>query len=227
MSAAFRRIFGVPRRAHASNRGTPAKLIVGLGNPGPSYAGNRHNVGFMAIAQLAKSCGMHFDKRKGDARIAEGNIDGISVVLARPQTYMNASGRAVSALLDRYKLTSDDLIVIHDDLDLPVGRIRIRKGGSSGGHKGIQSIIENTGSPDFLRVRVGIGRPAGDETSEHENKVIDYVLGNFDGEERAVIQKAIPRVAEAVKSVLVDGLVKAMNRFNLSVENPTPPTPPQ
>ena len=228
MSAAFRRVFGTRSRVDSSALGIPKRLIVGLGNPGQGYSGNRHNVGFMAVAYIAKSFGMHFDKRKGEARIAEGNINDVPVVLARPQTYMNASGKAVSTLLGKYKLTFDDLIVIHDDLDLPVGRIRIRKGGSSGGHKGIQSIIENVGSPEFLRVRVGIGRPTGEASRERENGVIDYVLGDFSREERTIIEDSIPRVAEAVTSIIVDGFEKAMSKFNVApVEKATQPDAPQ
>lgn len=150
------------------------------------------------------------------------------VVVARPQTFMNASGRAVSALLRAFNLTVDDLVVVHDDLDLPTGRIRVRKGGSSGGHRGIQSIIENVGSPDFSRVRVGIGRPPSAEAPhEREKNVIGYVLGDFDAEERSIIEQTIPKAAAAVESILSDGIVTAMNRFNaLQREQPSDLDPP-
>ena len=214
MSAAFRRIFNRagPKKGLQLPR---SKLIVGLGNPGRGYSANRHNVGFMTVAHLAKSHGMRFDGKKGDSRTAIGTIQSLTVVVARPQTFMNASGRAVSALLRAYRLTPDDLVVVHDDLDLPTGRSRVRKGGSSGGHKGIQSIIESIGSPDFSRVRVGIGRPPSAEAPhEREKNVIGYVLGDFDAEERLIIEQTIPKAAAAVECILTDGVVTAMNRFN-------------
>jgi peptidyl-tRNA hydrolase, PTH1 family len=215
MNAAFRRIFGATR-SHTNAQGAPAKLVVGLGNPGTGYSHNRHNVGFMSIAYLAKTHGMRFDRTKGDARVAEGNIDSTVVMLARPQTFMNASGRAVSALLKKLDLAPDDLIVIHDDLDLALGRIRLRKGGSSGGHKGVQSIIDNIASADFTRVRIGVGRPvAAGRVEEREKGVVDYVLSNFTDDERLVIDRQIPRIAEAVECLIADGLVAAMNRFNV------------
>ncbi len=214
MSAAFRRIFNRARPKKGPEP-PPSKLVVGLGNPGSGYSANRHNVGFMAVAHLARSHDMRFDGKKGDSRIAIGTIRSIPVAVARPQTFMNASGKAVSALLRAYNLEVDDLVVVHDDLDLPTGRIRVRKGGSSGGHKGIQSIIESIGSPDFSRVRVGIGRPPSAEAlHEREKNVIGYVLGDFDADERLVIEQTIPKAAEAVESILADGIVTAMNRFN-------------
>jgi PTH1 family peptidyl-tRNA hydrolase len=174
-------------------------------------------VGFISIAYLAKSHGIRFDRTKGDARVAEGSIGNTSVMLARPQTFMNASGRSVSALLKKLDLTPDDLIVIHDDLDLATGRIRLRKGGSSGGHKGVQSIIESINSPDFTRVRIGIGRPlAADRPEEREKNVVNYVLSDFTDDERLAIEREIPRVAEAVECLIADGLVTAMNKFNVA-----------
>ena len=229
MSAAFRRIFGVARRRDVDASGTPTKIVVGLGNPGREYSGNRHNVGFIAVAALAKTHGMHFDKKSGDARIAQGSIDGNGVLLARPQTYMNASGRAVLALLRKYKLTPEDLVVIHDDLDLPTGRIRVRKGGSSGGHKGVQSIIDSIGSSDFSRVRVGIGRPHGVQgASDRGKEVVDYVLGDSSPDERSAMDKAIQRAAEAAARIVVHGVVTAMNEFNSApLPDSTPPGQPQ
>lgn len=225
MNAAFRRIFGATR-SRTNAQGAPVKLVVGLGNPGAGYSRNRHNVGFMSIAYLAKSHGMRFDRAKADARVAEGSIGGTAVMLARPQTFMNASGRAVGALLKKLNLTPDDLIVIHDDLDLATGRIRLRKGGSSGGHKGVQSIIDSINSPDFTRVRIGVGRPvAGDRLEERENDVVNYVLGDFTDDERLAIDREIPRVAEAVECLIAEGLVTAMNRYNVAPgEKPASPT---
>ncbi len=226
MSAAFRHIFGAAR-SRKNTHGAPAKLVVGLGNPGSGYSRNRHNVGFMSIAYLAKSHGMRFDRTKADARVAEGNIGTTAVMLARPQTFMNASGRAVGALLKKLDLTPDDLIVIHDDLDLATGRIRLRKGGSSGGHKGVQSIIDNINSPEFMRVRIGIGRPVpADRLEERERDVVNYVLSDFSDDERLVIDQEIPRVAQAVECLISDGLVTAMNRFNV-VPGEKPASPSQ
>jgi PTH1 family peptidyl-tRNA hydrolase len=192
----------------------PSRLIVGLGNPGQGFSGNRHNVGFMSVNHLAKAHGMRFDRSKSESRVAEGEIGGISVMLARPQTFMNLSGKAVEGLMHKLKLTPDDIIVIHDDLDLPLGRIRIRKGGSSGGHNGIRSIIAEIGTEDFVRLRIGIGRPdRSDAAVARTHDVKDHVLGDFAGDERSTIEATIPRVIEAVECLLTEGLVQAMNRF--------------
>lgn len=169
----------------------------------------------MCISYFAKKHGIRFDKKRGYSRIGEGNIDGLSVMLVRPQTYMNASGTAVKALLHKTKSSVDDLIVIHDDLDLPLGRIRIRKGGSSGGHNGIKSIINNIGTEDFIRVRIGIGRPTFNEhLTTPENHVIGYVLGDFSLEENKRMLQTISRVSDAVESLITLGLGPAMNKFN-------------
>jgi PTH1 family peptidyl-tRNA hydrolase len=192
------------------------KLIVGLGNPGFLYARNRHNIGFMCVTYLAKKFRIQFDRKQGHARTGIGNIGRNKVVVARPQTYMNASGESVKALLDRLNLTPADLIVIHDDLDLPAGKIRLRLGGGSGGHKGIESIISHTGVPDFYRVRVGIGRPEENKSNSppKEEAVISYVLSDFTAEERKTIESVIPVVSEAVAYLLAEGITAAMNKYN-------------
>jgi peptidyl-tRNA hydrolase, PTH1 family len=190
------------------------KLIVGLGNPGFLYARNRHNIGFMCVSQLAKVYRIDFDRKQGHARTGIGNIGRQKVVMARPQTYMNASGEAVGALLKRLDISPADLIVIHDDLDLPVGKIRLRLGGSSGGHKGIESIIAHIGTQDFYRTRVGIGRPEADSTPVKEEAVIDYVLSDFTRDERKIIDETIPKVSEAIAFLLSKGIAAAMNRYN-------------
>jgi PTH1 family peptidyl-tRNA hydrolase len=192
------------------------KLIVGLGNPGFLYARNRHNIGFMCVSHLAKLHRIPFDRKQGAARTGIGNIARYKVVVARPQTYMNASGESVSALLKRLNVAPSDLIVIHDDLDLPVGKIRLRLGGSSGGHKGIDSIISHIGTRDFYRIRVGIGRPDGSESSDaaKEEVVIAYVLNDFTTEERKIIDETIPQVCEAIVRLLAEGLNAAMNKYN-------------
>jgi PTH1 family peptidyl-tRNA hydrolase len=169
----------------------------------------------MCVNYFAKKHGIHFDKKKGNARIGQGEVNGVLVTVARPQTFMNASGKSVNSLLKMLKINSDDLIVIHDDLDLPLGRVRIRKGGSSGGHKGVQSIIGDTGSAEFIRVRIGIGRPDTNKSGEdNEDGVINYVLGSFSVDENFIIEKIIPWVNEAIECLIFDGLVSAMDRFN-------------
>jgi PTH1 family peptidyl-tRNA hydrolase len=191
------------------------KLIVGLGNPGFLYARNRHNVGFMCVTHLARVYRIKFDRKQGHARTGIGNIGRHKVVAARPQTYMNASGESVKALMSKLNVAPSDLIVIHDDLDLPTGKIRLRLGGGSGGHKGIESIILNTGTPDFYRVRVGIGRPDEDKkASAKEEAVISYVLSDFTAEERKTIEASLPVVSEAVACLLTEGITAAMNKYN-------------
>lgn len=192
------------------------KLIVGLGNPGFLYARNRHNVGFMCVRHLARIHKIRFDRKQGHARTGIGNIARHRVVLARPQTYMNASGESVSALVRKLNIRPSDLIVIHDDLDLPPGKIRLRLGGGSGGHKGIESIIARLGSQGFYRVRVGIGRPDTFEGSaaEKEEAIVAYVLADFSAEERKIINKTMTDVSQAIVCLLAEGLDAAMNKFN-------------
>jgi len=191
-------------------------LIVGLGNPGRSYASNRHNVGFVCLNHFARTQGIRLDKKQGRARVGSGEVAGGKVVLARPQTYMNRSGQSVSLLAKKFDVNLDNLIVIHDDLDLPSGKIRIRQGGSSGGHKGIDSIITELGSRDFIRIRVGIGRPVRNENlaEASEDEIINYVLSDFTAGEKQTITDVIPRVSEAIICLLTDGLITAMNRYN-------------
>jgi len=186
------------------------KLIVGLGNPGLGYARNRHNIGFMCLRHFAKTHGIKLDKKQGKARIGRGEAAGSEVMLARPQTFMNHSGDAIIRLVDRLKLEPQDLIVIHDDMDLPLGRIRIGRGSGSGGHKGAGSIIYSLGRQDFVRVRVGIGRPE----AATEDDIIAYVLSDFTATEKEAIDRAIPQVTEAINCLLAEGLEAAMNGYN-------------
>ncbi len=192
------------------------KLIVGLGNPGRIYARNRHNIGYMCLNHFARAQGIRLDKKQGQARTGSGEIGGERAVLARPQTYMNVSGQAVSHLVRRLDISPGDLLVIHDDLDLPPGKVRIRLGGSSGGHKGINSIIDRLGSRDFYRIRVGIGRPDIFEAAatDKEAEVVDYVLSDFTPEEEKIIAATIAEVGEAILCLLTEGLAAAMNKFN-------------
>jgi peptidyl-tRNA hydrolase, PTH1 family len=188
------------------------KLIVGLGNPGKEYVANRHNIGFLSLNHFAKVHRIPLDKKQGKARVGMGVVAGSQVVLAKPQTYMNASGQSVVLLMQKYKISLEDLIVIHDDLDLPLGKIRIRQGSSAGGHNGIKSIIGSLGTQDFVRIRVGISRPQQD--GEEECTIVDYVLGDFTRDDESVVQETIHRVSEAVISLITLNLAAAMNKFN-------------
>lgn len=188
------------------------KLIIGLGNPGSEYENNRHNLGFMCLNYLAKKHDIRFNRKEGKARVGNGELAGTKVLLAKPQTYMNNSGDAVSRLVAKFGVHLEDLIVIHDDLDLPLGKIRISQGSGPGGHKGIESIIFYLDSKDFIRIRIGIGRPQTSETCETE--VISYVLSDFTPEEKEIIDKTIPRVTKATICLLSEGLTVAMNKYN-------------
>jgi PTH1 family peptidyl-tRNA hydrolase len=191
------------------------KLIVGLGNPGRGYARNRHNIGFMCLGDFARKQGIRFDRKRGKARTGIGEVAGEGVILARPQTFMNLSGESVSRLVSGFDIALDDLLVVHDDLDLSLGKIRLRRGGSSGGHKGVDSIISSLGSQDFPRLRVGIGRPASSENhSENGEGIISYVLSDFTPVEKQIVAQVIPRVSEAMLYLLTEGLLPAMNRYN-------------
>ncbi|MBI2303119.1 MAG: aminoacyl-tRNA hydrolase [Chloroflexi bacterium] len=184
------------------------KLIVGLGNPGQEYARHRHNVGFQCLNLLSKACLISIKQSQSKARVGMGQMAGQPLLLAQPQTYMNRSGEAVRLLAARHHLPPPDIIVLHDDLDLPLGRIRIRPGGGSGGHKGVASIIAALGSQDFIRVRVGISRPPEEMATE------DYVLSPFAPEEEAVMGEVRERVVQALLCLLDEGLEAAMNRYN-------------
>ncbi len=181
-------------------------LIVGLGNPGPIYARNRHNLGFMCLDRLAARNGLRFDTRRLRAEIARGTIEGRSVMLAKPQTYMNDSGTAVAEILHWYKIPQPNLLIIYDELDLPPGQLRFRERGSAAGHNGMKSIIAYIGE-DFNRLRVGVGRPAPGDNRE-------YLLNNFTRQEVPIIADAIDLAAEAAEFWLREGIIAAMNRYN-------------
>ena len=192
------------------------KLIVGLGNPGQVYAHNRHNIGFICLKHLARTQGIKLDRKQGKARIGSGEVAGAEAVLARPQTYMNLSGESVVLLVRKFDIKLGDLLVIHDELDLPLGKIRISRGSSSGGHKGVNSIIYSLGSQDFSRLRVGIGRPVpvGGHSQIGEDDIVRYVLNDFTGDEKRVITPVIPMVGEAALCFLSEGISRAMNKYN-------------
>lgn len=192
------------------------KLIVGLGNPGTGYTHNRHNIGFMCLNRFARKHGIRLAHKRGQARVGEGEAAGTRLILARPQTMMNLSGRSVSLLAKRYKISLEDLIIIHDDLDLPTGKIRIRQGGRSAGHKGIESIIACLGNSDFIRIRVGIGRPddMNNKVTDRDSEVIDHVLSDFNASENRTVAEVMDRVNEAITCLLSEGLTAAMNEYN-------------
>jgi PTH1 family peptidyl-tRNA hydrolase len=185
------------------------KLIIGLGNPGKEYADTRHNVGFRCVNRLAKMHGIPVKQRGSQAQFGIGEIEGSKVVLARPRTFMNLSGKSVKLLMARFKVQSSDVLIIHDELDLPLGKIRFYTGGGSGGHKGIESIMNELGSRDFTRIRVGIGRPPGDDPD-----AVDYVLSDFTSDEKVVVEHTIAIVTDAILCLLREGTMAAMNKYN-------------
>lgn len=196
-------------------------LIIGLGNPGTKYKNTRHNIGFMAVDYLSgansiKCSNLDFSSRWGRGIICEREI-----ILAKPQTFMNLSGKAVKALSGFFHKESEDIIVIYDDIDLDLGAIRIRAKGSSGGHRGIESIIEQLGTKNFPRIRLGIGRPR-DERQEARGKrqedVADYVLSPFNSEEKTVLKQILDKTKDVIDVILKDGIEKAMNRFNKTTD---------
>ena len=184
------------------------KIIVGLGNPGAEYAKSRHNAGFMLVDALAERWGEDTWRERYDALVLETRVGTEKVLLAKPLTYMNESGRAVGPLMSWYKLEPGDLIVAHDDMDIPVGTVRIRKKGSAGGHNGIKSLLEHLGDEHFARVRIGIGRPLPGWT------VIRHVLAPFPAEDIPKIRDAVEYLLPAVECMVTEDVDMAMNRFN-------------
>lgn len=183
-------------------------LIVGLGNPGPQYAWTRHNLGFMVVAALSDDWRISLKNHKMDAVWGQGRVNGEPVVLAQPTTYMNLSGRAVSRLLNYWKLMPSDLIVLHDDLDVPPGRLKLSLGGGAGGHRGVLSIMNALDTPEFYRVKMGIGRPPADVAAE------EYVLTPFSKPELEEAAAMVENAVQAVKVLLSEGLAVAQNRFH-------------
>ncbi len=183
------------------------RMIVGLGNPGNKYERTRHNTGFMVMDALAKKCNVDITQDKFQSLIVKTKIDGEDVLLVKPQTYMNNSGIAVRACMNFYKIDVKDLLIIYDDLDLPVGQIRLRQKGSAGGHNGIKSIIQHVGSNQFDRIRVGIGRDA-------RIPIIDWVLMNYRPDEMQALQPAIDKAADAAYDSIFHSFDQTMNVFN-------------
>jgi len=187
------------------------KMIAGLGNPGTEYQQTPHNLGFMAVDLLARECGVELAHREAQALTAVARLEGVEVLLAKPQTYMNLSGMAVARLLEKYGLEVSDLIVLVDDAALPLGSLRIRPRGSAGGHNGLKSIIGALDSSEFVRVRMGAGpdEPIGD--------MMSYVLGRFHRSDLETVSEMLSQACEAVHVILREGSQKAMNRFNRRV----------
>ncbi len=186
-------------------------LIAGLGNPGSDYRHNRHNVGFMVVDGLASALGAPIQRVEMRALVGKGLLDGSRVILAKPQTYMNKSGQSVAPLARFYKVPLEHILVIHDDLDLPFGSLRLRPLGGTGGQKGMESIVSQLGTREFPRMRVGIGRPPG------RMDPADYVLHNFNPDEQEMLPELLERAVEAVRSFILEGIEMAMNRFNGSL----------
>ena len=193
----------------ASREGTP--LIVGLGNPGREYAATRHNLGWLALDELVTAASIPAGfKKKFQGEFAKGTIGARECIFLRPETYMNESGRSVQGAVAFFHAASRDVIVLHDELDLPFGEVRVKLGGGHAGHNGIRSLIQHLGTPDFVRVRMGVGRPPPSFTGE----VADFLLSAFFPEERAEVPDIVTRGVAAVRKILSDGLERAMNEIN-------------
>jgi peptidyl-tRNA hydrolase, PTH1 family len=183
-------------------------LIAGLGNPGPEYAGNRHNLGFLVADELAERFGGRFKRDRSRAHVATGRLAGVPVILAKPMTFMNVSGRPVAALRAFYKVDLDRIVVIHDELDIPFDTVRLKLGGGDNGHNGLRSVTAALGSRDYYRIRVGIGRPPG------RMDPADFVLRNFSAAEREALPVLLSRAADATEILLDRGLAAAQNEFH-------------
>ncbi len=183
-------------------------LVAGLGNPGPKYAGTRHNAGFLVIEALADKYKIAVRRNKFDVHFGRGMIEGVEVLLAQPQAYMNLSGPPLRQLADYFRIQYKSMVVVHDDIDLDFQRLKIKEKGGDGGHKGIRSVIQAFGENQFARVRVGVGR------STTQADVVGHVLNNFSRDEQPVLEKVLLRASQAVATVLCQGTKEAMNRYN-------------
>ncbi len=187
---------------------TEVWLVVGLGNPGPNYSGHRHNVGFQVLDALAARVGGRFKGHKGRADVVEARLSESRVVLVKPRSYMNESGSPVSSVRDFYGVDTERIVVVHDELDLGFGVLRLKQGGGDNGHNGLRSLTRSLGGPDYLRVRVGIGRPPG------QMDPADFVLRDFTSTERKELGVVVERAADACEALVEDGLDKAQNAYN-------------
>jgi PTH1 family peptidyl-tRNA hydrolase len=190
-------------------------LIAGLGNPGPGYAGNRHNAGFMVADVLAARMGARFSRDRSRAAVTSGRLAGLPVTLAKPLSFMNLSGRPVAALRAFYKIPTERIVIIHDELDLPFGVLRLKQGGGDNGHNGLRSVTAALGTREYFRVRVGIGRPPG------RMDPADFVLHDFSAAERKLVPELLERSADAVEALLRRGLAAAQNEFHAAADAPS------
>ena len=188
-------------------------LIAGLGNPTLQYAGTRHNIGFDTITRICDDNNIMLTSKKHKALIGQGILGGEKVILAQPQTYMNNSGESVAEIARYYKLAPDNIIIIYDDISLPVGQLRIRGKGSAGGHNGIKSIIKCLGSENFLRIKIGVGE------KPDNRDLADYVLSRFSNEDNVIIREALGEAAKACECIISQGMQSAMNKYNGKREN--------
>jgi PTH1 family peptidyl-tRNA hydrolase len=184
------------------------RLVVGLGNPGNTYKNTRHNVGFVVVDQIAEDFSIALVKQKFDTVFGRGCVDGVEVVLAKPIAFMNRSGPQVQKIAGYYRILSEDMLIVHDDIDLAFGRIKIKEKGGDGGHKGVRSIIDAFGGGGFVRLRIGVGRP------EAGISAADYVLGKFSLKEKKVLYRIIAEARDAAVTILCNGAKEGMNRFN-------------
>jgi PTH1 family peptidyl-tRNA hydrolase len=196
------------------------KLIVGLGNPGIEYQFTPHNAGFLAVDRIAQQCGVMVTNRRGRALTARAKLAGQDVLLAKPETFMNLSGLSVAALIQEFEISSADLIVLYDELALPLGTIRIRERGSANGHNGVKSISGVLGTEEWLRIRIGVGKPALTDGREIKAGGKDYLLSPMRKQELAVLDEVLDRTKGAVEVVLTEGVGAAMNRFNRRPDDP-------
>jgi len=183
------------------------RLIAGLGNPGKTYKDTRHNAGFMVLDEIAAAYSISFDKNKFDVLYGRGVMEGIDVVLAKPQSFMNRSGQPIRSLASYFKILCEDMLIVHDDIDLTIGRIKIKEKGGHGGHKGIKSLIDAFGNGNFTRLRIGVGR-------SERSSVTDHVLGKFSKDEKMNLDRVISRSRDAVVSFFIEGIAECMNKFN-------------
>ncbi len=196
------------------------KLIVGLGNPGIEYQFTPHNAGFLAVDRIAEDCGVMITNRRGKALTARAKLAGQDVLLAKPETFMNLSGLSVAALIQELEISSEDVIVLYDELALPLGTIRIRERGSANGHNGVKSVSGVLGTEEWLRIRIGVGKPALEDGREIKAGGRDYLLSPMRKQELALLDEVLDRVRGAVEVVLTEGVGAAMNRFNRRPDDP-------
>lgn len=184
-------------------------LVVGLGNPGSEYSSTKHNLGYLAVDEIGKKTGIDLKKKKFNGLFGEGSHNNEKLLLLKPETYMNRSGYSVASAVNFYNIPAEKIIIIHDELDLPIGAVRIKAGGGSAGHKGVTSIIGELGSGEFVRIRIGIGKP------ESKSVTVSHVLSQFKKEEKEIVRESVIKAADAALEIIRHGVAKAMNKFNV------------